>query len=177
MREGAHLTEVDVTNDDPLDALGLVVAGSGGNGSPSTSDLVLDEVGLAVLGVDSSNVHVVGDVLKVTAVLEPGTSHGDVVSGALALGLDEDGSLGNVLAIPGAEGGEELQTVRLGVDDNGGLGAISRGVDVGVLTGVKATGGKLVTEGGLELEGLAVLANEGVLGGVEVQLAGKGLRR
>lgn len=44
---------------------------------------------LAVLRVDGADEHVVGDVVQVAAVLEPGARHGDVVGGALALGLDQ----------------------------------------------------------------------------------------
>ncbi len=39
-----------------------------------------------------------------------------MVSGALALSLNEDGAVGGVLAVPGLEGLEPLETVRLGVN-------------------------------------------------------------
>lgn len=44
-------------------------------------------------------------------VLEPWSSHRDVVCCALALGLDEDGSVLDVLTVPGLEGIKQLQTV------------------------------------------------------------------
>merc|ERR1719487_1488966 len=97
---GRTLTVVPVTDNDPADTLGLVVTGNTGNGAELTSGEVLNVVGLAVGGVDGTNQHVVGDVVQVTTVLQPGTGHGDVVSGGLALSLDQDGEVGGVLAIP-----------------------------------------------------------------------------
>lgn len=41
--------------------------------------------------------HVVGDVVQVPPVLEPWPSHADVVCGALALGLDQDGGVSDVV--------------------------------------------------------------------------------
>ena len=92
------LTVVVVTDDDPLDAVVAVVRSSLGDGAVLASDLVLDLVSLAVLSVDGTNQAVfyaypgqsgpeemhtaarTGDVLEVTAVLEPGTASRDVVS-------------------------------------------------------------------------------------------------
>ena len=55
----------------------------------SPQHLVLDAVDLLVLNVEGADEHVVGDVVQVAAVLEPGAGHGDVVSRALALHLDQ----------------------------------------------------------------------------------------
>ena len=52
--------------------------------------LVLDAVDLAVLRVECANEHVVGDVVQMATVLEPGPGHTDVVSCALALHLDQN---------------------------------------------------------------------------------------
>lgn len=46
-----------------------------------------------------------------SSVLQPGPGGGDVVGGALALHLDEDGHLGEVLAVPLVEGRQQLQAV------------------------------------------------------------------
>jgi hypothetical protein len=55
---------------------------------------VIEAVGnlihLAVVGINGTNEHVVGDVLEVTTVFEPRASHGNVVGGALALNLDKN---------------------------------------------------------------------------------------
>lgn len=171
---GRALTVVPVTDNNPGDVLGLVVTGNSGDGIPLTSGEVLDLVGLTIGGVDGTDQHVVGDVVKVTTVLEPRTGHGDVVSGGLALGLDEDGHVGGVLAVPGVEGGEDLETVRGGGDLNLDSGAVGRRGLVGVLAGVVATVGETSTSGGLELELLAVLVLEAVGQGVEVERAGDG---
>jgi hypothetical protein len=133
---GRALTVVPVTDDDPADALLLVVTGSGGHGVVLASGEVVDLVGLAVLGVDGTDQHVVGDVVKVTAVLEPGTGHGDVVGGGLAVGLEQDGEVERILAVPGVEGVKELETVGSGRDlDVDGAAVRRRGL-VGVDTGI-----------------------------------------
>jgi hypothetical protein len=49
------------------------------------SQQVLYIVSLSVLSVDSTNEHVVRDVVKVTTELEPRACHRDVISCALAL--------------------------------------------------------------------------------------------
>lgn len=52
--------------------------------------LVLNTVDLAILYIKCANEHVIGDVVQVATVLEPGPGHTDVVSCALALHLDEN---------------------------------------------------------------------------------------
>lgn len=51
--------------------------------------LVLDAVNFVILRVHRTDKHVVGDVIQVSAELEPRASHGDVVSRTLALCLTE----------------------------------------------------------------------------------------
>jgi len=159
---GRTLTVVPVTNDNPLDALGLVVTSDSGNGTPLAVGEVVDLVGLIVGLVDGTDQHVVGDVVKVTTVLEPGTGHGDVISGGLALGLDEDGEVLSVLAVPRLEGGKDLETVGGGGDIDSDTGTVLGGSLVSVLAGVVAANGETVTGGRRELELLAVLVLEGV---------------
>jgi hypothetical protein len=48
------------------------------------------------------------NVLEVTSVFQPRSTGGDVVGRALALGLDEDRGVDNVLAVPLLEWSEEL---------------------------------------------------------------------
>ena len=188
---GRALSVVVVTNDDPLDAPVTVVGSGLGHSSVLASDLVLDLVRLAVLSVDSTNQAVLckpvscssrlegeiirtGDVLEMSTVLQPRSTSRDVVSRALALGLDEDGEVGGGLAIPRLEGLEELETVRLGVNCDLDGRAVGRRRLEGVLAGVVATGRKLVTRGILKLEGLAISTDERVGDGVEGEGAGKG---
>jgi hypothetical protein len=85
-----------------------------------------------------------------------------VVSGGLALALDEDGQVGGVLAIPSVEGLEELETVGGGRD--GDLDRLTVGGRslVGVLSWVVAVGGETVTGGLLELKLLAVAVLESI---------------
>lgn len=169
---GRTLTVVPVTDNDPADALGLVVTGNTGNSAELTVGEVLNLVGLAVGGVDGTNQHVVGDVVQVTTVLQPGTGHGDVVSGGLALSLDQDGKVGGVLAVPSVERLEDLETVRGRGNGNVDLGAVLRRSLVGVHARVVAVGGKTVTGRGLEHELVAILVLEGVGERVEVESTG-----
>ena len=168
----ATLTVVPVTNDNPLDATGLVVTGSSRDSIVFTSESVLDLVSLTVLGVDGTNEHVVGDVVKMATVLQPWASHGDVVSGGLALALDEDRNASGILAIPGLESLEDLETVTGRGDSDVDSGAIRRRSLVGVTTGVVALSRETLTGGGLKLELLAILVLQGI--GERVELEGTG---
>jgi hypothetical protein len=79
-----------------------------------------------------------------------------VIGGGLALSLDEDGQVGGVLAIPGIEGLEELETIGGRRDGDGDRRAVLRRVLVGILAWVVAVGGETLTSWRLELELLAV---------------------
>lgn len=59
---------------------------------------------------DSRDEHIVGDVVKVTSVLQPGTSHADVVRRALAMDLEEYESFFNVLPIPLGKWSQKLES-------------------------------------------------------------------
>jgi len=83
----AALSVVFIPHHDPGEVLGLVVPGGVGDRALSTRQHVLDSVGLAVRNVDGTDEHVVGDVVQVPAVLEPGPGHGDVIRCALTLDL------------------------------------------------------------------------------------------
>ena len=87
---GRALAVVVLANDAPGDGVGLVRARNVWHALVLASELVLDGVGLTVGAVDGTNQHVVGDVVQVAAVLEPGAGHRDVVGRALALDLDQN---------------------------------------------------------------------------------------
>jgi hypothetical protein len=88
--------------------------------------LVLDVVGLAIVDIDGADEHVVGDVVQVAAVLEPGAGGADVVRGALAPDLDQHRHVNEVVAVPPLERREQLQAAGLGVDVDGLAGATCR---------------------------------------------------
>ena len=115
MLSAASLSVVLVPNDHPRQGLLLVVPGHVRDLSLRSSEEVLDAVDLAIVAVDGTDEHVVGDVVKVTTVLEPLASGRDVVGGALALDLDKDGAVPNVVTRPGLERAEELEAGALGV--------------------------------------------------------------
>ena len=149
---GRALAVVPVTDNNPFDAVLLVVTGNSWDSIVFAVENVLDLVGLAVLGADSTNQHVVRDVVKMSAVLQPGAGHGDMVSGSLANCLDQDRDLSDVLAVPLLEGLEELQTIGRRGDGNRDRAAILGRMLVGVLSRIVAASGQTVASGLLELE-------------------------
>ncbi len=136
-----------------------------------------------------------GDVLEVTSVLEPWTTSGDVVGGwrveeyishfinvlleavlltALANGLDQNGSLNDVLAIPWLERLKELQSVgSWGNHDLDGTAVLRRSLE-GILSWVVTLGWELETSWVRELELLAVGSGKRVGQGVESEVTGEG---
>lgn len=81
----------------------LVVAGHIGDSPVLPRQVVLELVDAVVLAVDGADQHVVGDVVQVTAELEPGPCGADVVGGALPLHLQ-----GQEAAWVRSGGGEHL---------------------------------------------------------------------
>jgi hypothetical protein len=153
---GRTLTVVPVSNDDPPDAILLVVTGDIGDSAVLAVLQVLDLVGLAVLRVDGTNKHVVGDVVQMSTVLQPRTGHGNVIGGGLTLSLDEDGQIRGILAVPGIEWLQKLQTVGGRGDGNVDGRAVLRRVLVSILSWVIAVAGKTLTDWLLKLELLAI---------------------
>jgi len=144
---GRALAVVPVTNNDPRLAVLLVVTGNIRNGTVLAVERVLDLVGLAVLGINGTDQHVVRDVVQMSTVLQPGTGHGDVVGGGLALALDEDGEVGGVLAVPGLEWLEQLKTVGRGGHGDVNIRSVLGRVLVGVLAWVVTVGREAITGG------------------------------
>ena len=72
-------TVVAVTDDNPFDALGLVLRSNLRDTAELARELVLDLVSLAVLSVNRTDEAVLRDVLEMSTVLEPGSTGGDVV--------------------------------------------------------------------------------------------------
>ena len=112
------LAVVLVADGDPAHAGVAGVAGDvgerlGGRRAPGSGP-----ARLAGEGVDHAEEEVAGDVLEVAAVLQPRAGGRDVVGGALALGLQQDRQLDEVLAVPRREGLQQLQAIAVGVDDD-----------------------------------------------------------
>jgi hypothetical protein len=170
---GRSLSVVLVTNNDPGDTGVSVLGSDSGDGTELAGNLVEDLVGLTVVGVDGTDQAVLGNVLQVSSVLEPRSTSRDVVGGALALGLDKDRSLNDVLSVPRLEGLEELESVRGGADGDRDGGSVGRRSLEGVLSGVVTLGRELEASGLRELELLAVGALEGVGQGVEGEVTGE----
>ena len=170
------LAVVLVADGHPAEALGLVVARHVRHLAELARQLVAYVVRLAVLVVDGADEHVVGDVVQVAAILEPRTGGADVIGGALALDLDEDGQVDEVLAAPLVERLEELEARRLGIDVHLLAGADRRRRLIGVDAGVEAARRQRVAARRLQLELLAAGVGELVRDRVEAQVAGYGER-
>ena len=166
-------TVVFVTDHDGARALGLVNLGKFRNFLVLPA-LAENLVGFAVEGVHGADEHVVRNVFEVTAVVEPRTGHGDVVGGALALGLDEERGTGDVLAVPGGERGESLEALAFGVDGNGNLGTVFCWSLVTGVLDFEALRRKFALFRRVELHGLAFVVHEGVGHGVEADVAREG---
>lgn len=171
---GRAFTVVLVTDNHPRDTSVSVGGTDGRDSAERAIHLVQNLVGLATVGVNGTNQAVLRNVLQVPSVLQPGSTGGDMVGGALALGLDQDGSLSDVLAVPWLERSQKLESVRLGVNGNLDAASVLGGSLEGVLSRVVTSGGKLVTSGVGELKLLAVGTLQGVGQGVEGQATGKG---
>mmetsp|Transcript_9808 Transcript_9808/g.26682 ORF Transcript_9808/g.26682 Transcript_9808/m.26682 type:complete len:346 (-) Transcript_9808:1065-2102(-) len=172
MLAGGSLAVVLIANDNPWDASGLVGTGNVRNSPVLARQSVFDTVGRAVLLVQCSDEHVVGDVVQVSAELQPGSGHGDVVGGALALGLDQDQGVVDVLPVPLGKRREQLQPLGILGDDNI-TGSLSRGL-VGLLAGIIPLGWEVEALRSLETDLASVGANERVLLRVEGEVAGDG---
>ncbi len=105
------LTVVVLSHDDAAQAMLLIVAGSSRHLFILSVQLILHGVALVVERIDSAHEQVGRDVLKVTAIAQPRTSHRDVVGGAFALHLDEQRHVVVFLPIPGRERLQPLQTL------------------------------------------------------------------
>ena len=127
------LAPVLVADGDPGLAGLVVVTGDLGVRLGRAVEHVLALADLAGEGVDRPQEQVARDVLQVSPVLQPGPGHGDVVGGALALGLDQDRQVHDVLAVPRGERLEQLQPVRGGGDLHLHRAAILGGCHEGVL--------------------------------------------
>lgn len=141
---GRTLAVVLVTDGHPSDALRFVVARNVRHSGPVAGQLVLDFVHFVVFDVNGAarekrdfclfdeiscvdatahecakyapNEHVVGDVVQMAAVFQPWAGGRNVIGGALALDLDQNGQIGQILAVPGVEWLEQLQALALRVD-------------------------------------------------------------
>jgi hypothetical protein len=70
------------------------------------------------------NEKIVRDVIQVATVFKPWTGSRNVIGCALALNLDQNGHVDEILAVPFVEGLQQLQTVAVGVNIYTNLGAV-----------------------------------------------------
>lgn len=147
---------VPVTDNNPLDALGLVITRNIGNSAPLAVCEILDLVRLAVGGIGGTNKHVVGDVVQMATVLQPRASHRDVIGGRLALSLDENRDVGGILTVPRFKWLKNLESVRGGRHGDLNGGAVLWWGLISVASWVIALGRKTNAAGFLELEFLAI---------------------
>ena len=170
---GRSLSVVLVSDNDPWDTSVSVVGGDSWDSSEFTSLLVENLVGLSTVGVNGTDQTVLRDVLQVSSVFEPWSTGRNVVGGALALGLDENRGLDDVLAIPWLEWFEELESVRGWADGDRDGGSVGRRSLEGVLSGIVSLWWELETRWLRELELFAVGTLESVGQWVECEVTSK----
>src|SRR5439155_20794492 len=111
----AALTVALVADHDPLQALGLELAGDRGERLAGGARQRIDALaGLAGEGVQGAEERGVADLVGVTAEAQPRPGWRDVVRGGLALRLDEDRQVDEVLAVPRHERTEKLEPFAVG---------------------------------------------------------------
>ncbi|KAH3664269.1 hypothetical protein OGAPHI_004621 [Ogataea philodendri] len=175
MLSGGSLTKVLTTNNNPLDTVVSVVGSGFWHTMVLTSVVVLHSVGLAVLSVDSTNHVVLGNVLQVSTVLQPRTSHGNVVSGGLTLRLDQNWHVDRVLSIPWLEWSKLLQSVRSWGNVNLNVVSDLWWSLVSVLTGVVSLWWETNSDRRLEHELVSVSILQLVSDWVESQVTSNGV--
>jgi hypothetical protein len=90
--------------------------------------------------------HVVGNIIEVAAVFQPGSRSRDVIRGALPFHFDQNDQIFQIFAVPLVKGFQELQSLRLGTDVYFDGAAVWDGFFVRVLSGIESFRGKFVTE-------------------------------
>mmetsp|Transcript_7113 Transcript_7113/g.10670 ORF Transcript_7113/g.10670 Transcript_7113/m.10670 type:complete len:313 (-) Transcript_7113:1449-2387(-) len=164
-----------VAHHHPLHARRLVLPRHVRHRTRRTAQLVGHLVDRPGLRVDGPNEHVVGDVVQVAAVLEPGPGHADVVGGALPLRLDQHRAVRRLVrTVPPLKRVQQGQARAVRADHDLQSGAILRGRLEGVLPRVKPTGGQLLPMGGLKPELASTRRGDGVTLGVEGDGPGEG---
>ncbi|MNL02163.1 hypothetical protein D3C87_1226620 [compost metagenome] len=154
-----------VSDDDPALAAFLVGAGDLGNVEPRLAGQ--DVLGLAALAgpsVDGPHEEVVGDLVEVAAVAQPGAGRRNMVGGRLALGLDENRHPGELRLDHGLEGVEDLEAFgAFGNLHRHGVGIVGRGDVTRLLADVAPFGKCVYPRGSFELEGLTVRQRDRVV--------------
>lgn len=174
MFTGRTLAIVRISNDDPLNPTVTIILRDSRDRAPLAGFLVQDLVRLSVHLVNRADEAVLGDVLQVPTVLQPWSASRNVIGGALALDLDQNGHVLRILLVPWLEGLQELQTIALRIDGNvDGHTIFWRGLE-GVLAWVVTGRGELESRGLGELERLSVRTDQLVLGGVKSEITRKG---
>ena len=134
-----------------------------------TSIMVDDFIDGIVLRVDGADQHVVGDVFQVATELKPWSGGRNVIGGTLALNLDEDAQVLEVAAVPFGKGGQELQTIGLGVNVNCYVRTVRWRMLVGIFTGIKSLSREFITIRRFKQKFLAISTLELLGPGVKVQ--------
>ena len=151
----------------------MVVLGNIREGLRCPIELVFALAGLAGEGVDRAQKEVARDVLEVSPILEPGPSHGDVVGGALTLGLEQDRQVKVILSVPSGKGFEKLQAIRGGRNLDADATSILWGRHKGVLAWGESERRKFFSDGLGQKHLLARGVGERVTNWIKVERPGK----
>ncbi len=173
MLAAAALAVVLVADDDRSDSLRLVAAG---DLRDRQSGFAGQDIGaLARLGgkrIVGAQEHVVADFIQMAAELEPRSGRRNVVGRGLALGLDQERQLLEILAVPTREGLQQLQPLAGRRNVDGERVAILGRRHEALLALGEPLGRQFFALRRLELEFLPVGALELLVDRIEAQLAG-----
>ena len=110
-------------------------------------------------GVSRAQQEVLRDVLQMPAETQPGPGHGDVVRGAFSCGLDKQGQVEEIAAVPGRERLEALYALAGGIYFR--LGAVRDGSLIAGSAGGEAARREFIDAGGFQSRGQRETPAEG----------------
>ena len=89
----------------------LIITGSGTHLFILSVKLVFHLIALTIEGIDSTHQQVTGDILQMSAVLQPRSCLRYMIRRTLTLGLDQQWHVYEILAVPGLERLQSLQAL------------------------------------------------------------------
>ena len=168
------LADVFFADEDPIDALLVQALGDLGVTLGLTVGRIECKFGLAGECVYDTEVQIAGDVLEVAAVLEPGSSHGNVVGGDLAHAFTKNWQFEVVVAVPCGKRREQLNAIRRGVDRDLDAAAVFRWCNEHGVTALETARWQLDYFANDQADLFAGLVGQGVGLRVKVNSARKG---
>ena len=174
MLTAASFTVVVFSHNDASQILLLIGFGSCGNFNIFARELVLHLVCLAIERIHGAHQQIVGDVLQMTAELQPRTSHRDVVGGALSLSLDEQRHVDKIVSIPSGKRLQTLQTLRFGSNHHLHVSMVGGRCNEAIVGLSKALRWEVVALRSIKTHAVAIAVGQRVGDRIEVEPSGNG---